>query len=94
MAKYISLIDFTEEGAKQIKESTRRATAFNRAAETAGVRIIGQYWTVGSHDGVLIIETDSEDKALHCLSELAAGGKVRTETMIAYEAAEFDRIVS
>ena len=94
MPKYISLIDFTADGAKQIRESTRRAATFNQAAEAAGVHIVGQYWTVGSHDGVLIIEADSEEKALHCLCDLAAGGKVRTQTMRAFDADEFEHLVS
>jgi hypothetical protein len=45
MAKYISLLRFTEKGAREIKSSTGRAAAFNKAAHAAGVRIVGQYWT-------------------------------------------------
>ena len=93
MARYISLIRFTEQGAKNIKKSTARALAFDKAAEKAGVKIEGQYWTMGAYDGLLIINADNETKALHCLTELAAGGSVRTETMQAFEADEFDKIV-
>ena len=93
MARYISLIRFTEQGAKNIKKSTARALAFDRAAEKAGVEIEGQYWTMGACDGVLIIKADNETKALHCLTELAANGNVRTETMQAFDASEFNKIV-
>ena len=93
MAKYISLLRFTEQGAKALKKSTNRAHSFDKIAAKAGVEIVGQYWTLGTYDGVLIINADSEQKALHCLSQLAAQGNVRTETMQAFIDKEFDGIL-
>ena len=93
MAKYISLLRFTEKGAKDLKKSTNRAHNFDKIAAKAGVKIEGQFWTLGAYDGVLIISADSEQKALHCLSQLAANGNVRTETMKAFIDKEFDEIV-
>ena len=93
MARYITLIKFTEQGAKNIKKSTDRAHSFDKAADKAGVKIEGQYWTMGAYDGVLIISADDESKALHCLTELAGSGAVRTETMQAFIDEEFDEIV-
>jgi len=93
MAKYITLIRFTEQGARDLKKSTNRAQAFDRMAEKTGIKIVGQYWTIGQYDGVLILDADTEQHALHMLSELAAAGNVRTETMQAFVAEEFDAIV-
>ena len=92
MATYISLIRFTEKGARAINQSTKRAHAFDKAAEKVGVRIDGQYWTLGSYDGVLILSTDKAEKALRCLTELAAGGYVKTETLPAFTDQEFDAL--
>ena len=93
MARYISLLRFTEQGARSIAKSTNRAHNFDKIAAKTGVKIEGQYWTMGAYDGVLIISSDSEEKALHCLSQLAAQGNVRTETMSAFIDKEFDKIV-
>ena len=93
MARYISLLRFTEQGAKSIQKSTNRAHTFDNIAAKAGVKIEGQYWTMGACDGVLIISADSEEKALHCLTQLAAEGNVRSETMPAFIGKEFDEIV-
>ena len=93
MTRYISLIKFTEQGAKNIKKSTARAHAFDRAADRAGVKIEGQYWTMGAYDGVLIISADDERKALHCLTELASSGNVTTETLPAFVDREFEAIL-
>ena len=93
MARYISLLRFTEQGAKNIKKSTNRAHDFDKLAAKAGVKVEGQYWTMGKYDGVLIVAADSEEKVLHMLTLLAALGNVRTNTMQAFVDKEFDAIV-
>jgi len=93
MATYISLIRFTEKGVAQIRKSIDRAAAFDRAAEAAGVKIVGQYWTIGGYDGVLIVSAPTEKKALHWLVALVEGANVRTETLQAFDAAQFAAIL-
>jgi uncharacterized protein with GYD domain len=94
MTRYITLLNFTEKGATHLKDSTKRAHHFDEVAEKAGVKIDGQYWTIGAYDGVLIIHSESEQKALHLLAELAAAGNVRTETMRAFTEQEFAGILN
>lgn len=93
MSRYITLLRFTEKGAKNIKQSTARAHRFDALAEKTGVIVEGQYWTMGGYDGVLVLRADSEHKILHLLTELAALGNVRTQTMQAFVDKEFDAIV-
>lgn len=93
MARYITLLRFTEQGAKNIKKSTTRAHDFDNLAAKAGVKVEGQYWTVGSCDGVLILNAADEQPMLHLLTELAALGNVHTETMKALTDKEFGAIV-
>jgi uncharacterized protein with GYD domain len=93
MPRYISLIRFTEQGAKALNKSTTRARAYAKAAAKQGVRVVGQYWTVGKYDGVLIIEADTEADALRSLAELSAQGNVRTQTMPAYLDAELEALL-
>ena len=93
MARYIALLKFTEQGAKNIKKSTARAHAFDKLAAKSGVKVEGQYWTMGRYDGVLILAASDETKVLHMLTLLAALGNVRTQTMQAFVDTEFDKIV-
>jgi uncharacterized protein with GYD domain len=93
MNHYIALLRFTEKGAEHIKDSTKRAHHFNAMAKKAGVKVEAQYWTIGAYDGVLIIRAESEKKALHLLTLLAAGGNVRTETLQAFTDKQFTEIV-
>jgi uncharacterized protein with GYD domain len=39
MATYVSLIHLTDQGIRNIKDTTKRAKAFVAAAETAGVKV-------------------------------------------------------
>lgn len=93
MARYIALLKYTEQGAKNIKKSTTRAHQFDKLAAKAGVTVEGQYWTMGRFDGVLILSASDEAKVLHMLTALAAMGNVRTQTMQAFVDTEFDEIV-
>lgn len=93
MARFISMLKFTEKGAKEVKNSTTRAHDFDKLAEKAGVKVEGQYWTMGRYDGLLILSASDEAKILHLLTLLAALGNVRTETAPALVDTEFDEIV-
>ena len=92
MARYVSLIRFTDQGARALMKSAARALGFRKAAEKAGITVEAQLWTAGSCDGVLILSGD-EKKILRCLAQLAALGNVRTETLRAFDAEEFKAIV-
>ena len=92
MSTYISLLRFTDQGIANIKKSTTRAAAFDRAAEKAGVQIVSQYWMFGEYDGLLILSAEREAQVLHCLTELVAAGNVRTHTMQAFDMQAFKAI--
>jgi uncharacterized protein with GYD domain len=93
MPRYVTLLRFTEKGAKALGQSAPRARAFRQAAAKAGVQIEAQLWTTGSYDGILILSADDERKVLGAVAKLAASGNVRTETLRAFDAAEFAKIV-
>ena len=93
MARYATLIRFTEQGSRDLEKSASRAGAFKANAEKAGVTVEAQLWTAGSCDGIVILSGD-ENKILRCLAQLVAQGNVRTETMRAFDAAEFKAITS
>jgi uncharacterized protein with GYD domain len=92
MARYLTLLRFTEQGARNLSKSTTRAAAFRDAASKAGINVEAQYWTTGAYDGVLIFSAEDEKKALRALSLLATAGNVRTETLRALDAKEFEEI--
>ncbi|MBL9178764.1 MAG: GYD domain-containing protein [Verrucomicrobiaceae bacterium] len=93
MNRHIVLLKFTEKGAAKIKDSTSRAQAFSKLAAKAGVTVESLTWTVGRYDGVIILASKNEAKILQLVASLGALGNVRTETLRAYTAPEFDAIL-
>lgn len=93
MVTFIALLDFTEKGIQGIKDSPYRADQFNEMAEKAGARVVAQYWTIGSHDGVLIIEAPDDEVAASILLALGAAGNVRTTTLRAFEWADAQGLI-
>ncbi len=93
MVTYIILLDYTDAGIRNLEESPQRADAFNAFAEKAGARVVGQYWTIGSHDGVLIVEAPTEEQAASVLLHLGASGNVRTTTLRAFDWAEAQDLI-
>jgi uncharacterized protein with GYD domain len=90
---YVSLLTFTDQGIRALKQSPQRAAATRQQLEAAGVKVVAQLWTVGACDGVLVLESDSEQKILALLAQLAAAGNVRTQSLRAFDAAQFAEIV-
>ena len=90
---YLTLITYTDQGVRNLKQSPQRAQAFRQSAEAAGIKVLVQLWTAGACDGVLILEGDSEEKVLGTLAQLASLGNVRTQSLRAFDAAEFGAIV-
>lgn len=93
MATFIVLLDYTDQGIRNLRDSPQRADAFNDFAEKAGVKIVGQYWTIGSHDGALIMEASTEEKAASVLLHLGMSGNVRTTTLRAFDWAEAQELI-
>jgi len=93
MGTFIALLDFTDQGIRNIRDSPHRADQFNSLAERAGAKIVAQYWTIGSHDGVLILEAPDDQVAASILLALGAGGNVRTTTLRAFEWADAQELI-
>ena len=93
MATFIALLDYTDQGIRNIKDSPQRADHFNKLAEKAGARVVEQYWTIGSHDGVLILEAPNDEVAASILLQLGESGNVRTTTLRAFEWADAQGLI-
>ena len=92
MATYISLLSFTDQGIRNVKESPKRADGVKAMAKKMGVTIKEMYWTLGHYDLVVILEGDDE-AVTSTLLKVGSLGNVRSETLRAYSAAEMGRIV-
>jgi len=94
MPTYISLVSWTDQGIRNIKESPQRLAAFKKAVEATGGKVIGFYLTMGRYDMVVITEGQSDEVAAALVLSTAKGGSVRTETLKAFPEAEYREIIA
>jgi uncharacterized protein with GYD domain len=92
MAINISLVNFTEQGIKGIKDSPKRAQGFRDLAKKHGVNVRDIYWTAGQYDMVVITEGTDEALATVLLS-VAKLGNVRSQTLRALDQETFQRVL-
>jgi uncharacterized protein with GYD domain len=94
MATYVMLGNFTDQGIRNVKDTTKRADAIKEVARSLGCTIKDIYWTLGQYDTVSII--DAPDEAALTAFGLAFGkaGNHRTQTLRAFSRADMDTILS
>lgn len=93
MATYVSLINWTEQGIKNFKETTSRAADAAAAFEKVGGKLT-VYWTIGSCDIVTVAEAPDDETATALLLQLGSIGNVRSQTMRAFNAEEMSGIIA
>ena len=92
MATFISLINFTDQGIRNVKDSPQRYEAFMAMAQKLGVTIRSVYYTVGNYDLVVIVE-GSDEAATAALLKVGSLGNVRTQTLRAFSLDEMKSII-
>lgn len=93
MPKYVTLVQLTDQGIRNIKDTTKRARAFKDLAEQAGLTVHMVCWTQGSYDLVTVVEGD-EEAATAVLLRMGATGNIRSETLRAFDFEDMDRILA
>ncbi|MDP3979254.1 MAG: GYD domain-containing protein [Pseudomonas sp.] len=92
MATFISLVNFTDQGIRAVKDSPDRFQAFKALGEALGIEVKAVYWTVGSYDLVLIVEGD-EAAATSLLLKVGSLGNTRTQTLRGFSEQEIRKII-
>lgn len=94
MVRYIVLLNFTEKGVMDVKDSTKRAADFATAAASKGAKVESIFWTVGQYDGVMILSAPDEATASGLILELGMKDAVHSCMLRAFDESEFNNIVS
>lgn len=93
MANYIILGNFTDQGIRNVKETTKRADAVRSMAEKVGATIKNIYWTLGSFDIVAVMEAPDDETATALGLSIGTLGNIRTQTLRAFTADEIGNIL-
>jgi uncharacterized protein with GYD domain len=93
MARYISLLTWTDQGVKNIKETLSRAIKARESFSSKGAKITDIYWTLGQFDLVVIFEAPTDETATQLLMGLSMQGNVRSTTLRAFNDKEMESVM-
>lgn len=94
MASYAVLVNFTDQGIRQVKDTTQRAEKVEAMARKAGVTVKSIQWALGAYD--LICHFEAPDDETITAFGLAIGmqGNVRTQTLRTFNRDEMNAILA
>lgn len=93
MPTYISLINYTDQGIRNVKDSPNRGDAAKALFRSLGGEVKEIYLTLGAYDLVVISEAPNDEVAAKCVLAIGSLGNVRTTTLTAFPEAEYRKII-
>jgi uncharacterized protein with GYD domain len=94
MPIYISLVRWTDQGMRNIKEAPQRIDAFKKGVQAAGGKLTGFYVTMGKYDIVTIVDAPSDEAMANIVLSTESKGNVRIQTLKASTEDQFRAIVA
>jgi uncharacterized protein with GYD domain len=93
MPSFIMLANFTDQGVRAAKDTTKRYEAFKEKIKKSGITIKDIYWTLGHYDIVAICDAPDDETATAAFLSLGSAGNIRTQTLRAFSRDEMEEII-
>ena len=93
MATFVSLVNWTDQGIRNVKETIQRYERGEEIADKHGVSNERIYWTVGPYDMVFIAQAPDAESITAYLLEVGSVGNIRTTTLRGYNREEMSGIL-
>jgi uncharacterized protein with GYD domain len=93
MPTYVTLINWTDQGVKNYKDTVDRYEAAQDAIGATGASFRDCYWTIGAYDIVAILDAPDDETATAALLMVGGQGSIRTTTLRAFDASEMRGVI-
>ena len=93
MPTYILLVNWTDQGVRNAKESPKRLDAAREMARKFGAELKDTYLTMGGYDLVSVLEAPDDQAVAKFVLSAGALGSIRTTTLKAFTEAEYRDIM-
>jgi len=94
MVTAVMLLNWTDHGIKNVKESPKRLDGVKKLAKNMGGEVKSFYMTLGVYDLVLIVDMPNNDKLASFGLKLGSLGNVRSTTLKAFPEDDYRRIIA
>lgn len=94
MPSYVMLANWTDQGARQIKDSPRRVDSAKKALVEMGGEFKALWMTMGEYDLIIVYEAPDDAVAARFTLLLGMAGALRTKTLKAFPEAAYREIIT
>ena len=94
MPTYVMLANWTDQGARQVKDSPKRVDAAKKALTEMGGEFKSLFMTMGDYDLIVVYEAPDDAVAARFTLLLGQMGSVRTTTLKAFPEAAYREIIN
>ena len=94
MTSYIVLMNWTEQGAKNVRDSPKRLDAARKQLGEMGGSFKAFYLTMGEFDMVAVVEAPDDAVLARFALMLAANGNLKSRTLKAFPEFAYREIIS
>lgn len=92
MPHYVILVNFTDQGARNIRDLASMLGTNDRVAASLGVKLT-RYFTLGTYDIVVIAEAPNDEAMAKGVLGVVSRGNAKTTTLKAFTEKEFLAVV-
>jgi len=94
MPSYIHLIQFKDQGIRNIQDTVKRGDAAIAEAEKMGMKVVEEYWTMGAYDAVVVMEAPDDETMSAFALKMGSLGNVTGQTLRAFRRNEMEKILA
>ena len=84
MPHYVVLMNFTEQGVKDVKNILPRIANARQLAPSKGATLHSYFMTLGQHDAVAVIEAPDDETIASLVLSVGGAGNLRSTTLRAF----------
>jgi uncharacterized protein with GYD domain len=94
MTTYVGLVQFTDQGIRNIKDTVKRGDAGAAEAEKMGMKIVEEFWTLGAYDVVVVADAPNDETMSAFMLKIGSLGNVKSHTLRAFRRNEMEKILA
>ena len=94
MASYVCLIQFKDQGIRNIQDTVKRGDAAIAETQKRGMKIVEEFWTMGAYDAVVVVEAPDDETMSAFILKVGSLGNVKAQTLRAFRRNEMEGILA
>ena len=94
MGKYVLLGNWTDQGARDVKNTVKRSRAAREAFAAMGVNAREWFFTLGQYDVILTVDAPDDETLTKAALLLATQGNLRTVTLRGFGEKEMESLLA